>query len=78
MAKGEVGLLLLDGGGPDRERVGPSLLSQSYAIEVTIIALHNLLADIRQLKNEPANFEVRFGVRSSNFYQAVMAGDLGE
>jgi hypothetical protein len=41
-------------------------------------ALHDLLADMRQLENELADFEIRFGVRSSDFYQAMMAGDLEE
>jgi hypothetical protein len=31
-------------------------------------ALHDLLADMRQLENELADFEIRFGVRSSDFY----------
>ncbi len=41
-------------------------------------ALRDLLSDMRQLENELANFEAQFGVRSSDFYQAIMAGDLEE
>jgi len=41
-------------------------------------ALHDLLSDMRQLENELADFEGQFGVRSSDFYQAMMAGDLEE
>jgi len=41
-------------------------------------ALHNLLSDMRQLENKLSDFEVQFGVRSSDFYQAIMAGDLEE
>lgn len=41
-------------------------------------ALHELLSDMRQLENKLADFEVRFGVRSSDFYQAMVAGDLEE
>jgi hypothetical protein len=41
-------------------------------------ALHNLLSDMRQLESKLSDFEVQFGVRSSDFYQAIMAGDLEE
>jgi hypothetical protein len=41
-------------------------------------ALHNLLSDMRQLESKLSDFEVQFGVRSPDFYQAIMAGDLEE
>ncbi len=43
-----------------------------------MVALHDLLHDITVLENELHRFEIEFGVRSANFYQAIMRGDLEE
>ena len=40
--------------------------------------LHDLLYDTTRLENELGRFEVKFGVRSADFYQAMMRGDLEE
>ena len=41
-------------------------------------ALQTLLDSIGQLESELRHFETQFGVRSSDFYQAMMRGDLEE
>lgn len=41
-------------------------------------ALHDLLHDMTELENELHHFELEFGVRSADFYQALMRGDLEE
>ncbi|NHZ72421.1 MAG: hypothetical protein GWP17_04995 [Aquificales bacterium] len=40
--------------------------------------LHDLLHDMIVLENELHRFETEFGVRSADFYQAIMRGDLEE
>ena len=40
--------------------------------------LNDLLADMSRLTIELSRFETRFGVRSSDFYTAMMGGDLEE
>jgi hypothetical protein len=41
-------------------------------------ALQDLLQDIAKLEKELRRFEAQFGVRSSDFYQAMVRGDLEE
>lgn len=41
-------------------------------------SLSELLQDIRKLETELARFEARFGVRSHDFYTAMVRGDLEE
>ncbi len=45
----------------------------------TIMAsLHVLLKDMNQLESSLSQFELRFGVKSQDFYTAIMQGDLEE
>ena len=41
-------------------------------------SLHVLLKDIGRLETELSRFEIRYGVRSRDFYAAMMRGDLEE
>ncbi len=41
-------------------------------------ALQDLLQDLTQLETELRRFELEFGIRSADFYQAMMRGDLEE
>lgn len=41
-------------------------------------ALSDLLQDIVQLEADLGRFETRFGVKSQDFYQAMMRGDLAD
>lgn len=41
-------------------------------------SLNMVVKDIGQLESELMRFETRFGVRSEDFYQAMMHGDLDE
>lgn len=40
--------------------------------------LHDLLYDTTRLESELSRFEVKFGIRSVDFYKAMMRGDLEE
>jgi hypothetical protein len=40
--------------------------------------LSELLADMNRLQTEFSHFETRFGVKSQDFYEAMMGGDLDE
>jgi len=40
--------------------------------------LYDLVQDIAQLEAELKRFETRFGIKSADFYQAIMRGDLEE
>lgn len=42
------------------------------------MSLHDLLKDTRQLEAELGRFEVKFGVKSHDFYAAMLRGDLAE
>ena len=42
------------------------------------MSLTDLLADIGTLESELRRFELRFGVKSPDFYAAMMRGDLEE
>ncbi len=42
------------------------------------MSLSELIKDIRQLETELGQFEIRFGVRSQEFYEAMLHGDLEE
>jgi hypothetical protein len=42
------------------------------------MSLNELLKDMRQLEAELGRFEVKFGVKSHDFYTAMMRGDLEE
>jgi hypothetical protein len=42
------------------------------------MSLNELLKDMRQLEVELGRFEVKFGVKSQDFYTAMMRGDLEE
>ena len=41
-------------------------------------ALSELVKDLNSLEAELSRFETRFGVKSQDFYAAMMCGDLGE
>ncbi len=41
-------------------------------------ALTNLVRDLSKLEAELGRFETRFGVKSQEFYQSMMRGDLEE
>jgi len=41
-------------------------------------ALSKLVRDLSQLEAELSRFETRFGVKSQEFYEAMMRGDLEE
>jgi len=41
-------------------------------------SLNDLLADMSRLTTELSRFETRFGVKSGDFYAAMMRGDLEE
>ena len=41
-------------------------------------SLHVLLQDMSHLEAQLSRFETRFGVKSSDFYTAMMAGELDE
>ena len=42
------------------------------------MSLTELLKDMRQLEIELCRFEIKFGVKSEDFYAAMMRGDLEE
>ncbi len=41
-------------------------------------ALHELLKDMRRLEEQMSKFELKYGVKSEDFYAAMMRGDLEE
>ena len=41
-------------------------------------SLSELLADMNKLQAEFSRFETQFGVKSQDFYEAMMSGDLDE
>jgi hypothetical protein len=42
------------------------------------MSLSELLKDMRLLETDLGRFEIKFGVRSQDFYDAMMRGDLEE
>jgi len=40
--------------------------------------LRELISDMTQLEAELSNFEKKFGVKSSDFYRSITAGELDE
>ena len=40
--------------------------------------LRELISDMTQLETELSRFEQKFGVKSNDFYQAIMSGELDE
>lgn len=41
-------------------------------------SLHTLLEDMNRLETNFSRFELKFGVKSQDFYTAIMAGELEE
>jgi hypothetical protein len=49
-----------------------------FSKEVFVVRMRELIADMGQLETKLHGFEIKFGVRSADFYEAMTQGELEE
>jgi hypothetical protein len=49
-----------------------------FSKEVFVVRMRELIADMNRLETKLHRFEIKFGVRSADFYEAITQGKLEE